>query len=41
MKIELIISTYKTSSYKTNSDSPSPPNLDPDTSGEVRKARMA
>lgn len=28
MKIELIISTYKTNSYKTNSDSASPPNID-------------
>lgn len=41
MKIELIISTYKTNSYKTNSDSASPPNDDPDTSGEVQKARTA
>ena len=41
MKIELTISTYKTNSYKTNSDSASPPNHDPDTSGEVQKARTA
>ncbi len=41
MKIELIISTYKTNSYKTNSDSASPPNNDPDMSGEVQKARTA
>lgn len=27
--------------YSTNSDSASPPHYDPDTSGEVQKARMA
>lgn len=40
MKIELIISAYKTNSYKTNSDSASP-NNDTDMSGEVQKARTA
>lgn len=35
MKIELIISTYKTNSYKTNSDSASPPNIDTLTFNEV------
>lgn len=41
MKIELIISAYKTNGYKTNSDSASPPNNDTDMSGEVQKARTA
>lgn len=41
MKIELKVKTYQTTSYTTNSDSASPPNDDPDTSGEVQKARTA
>lgn len=41
MKIELNIIIYLTTSYITNSDSASPPNHDPDTSGEVQKARTA
>lgn len=41
MKIELKITINLTTSYTTNSDSASPPNNDPDVSGEVQKARMA
>ena len=43
MKIELIISTYKTNSYKTNSDSASqnPSKMIPESSDEVLRARTA
>lgn len=38
MKIELIISTYKTNSYKTNSDSASPPKSFEDDSRVIRRS---